>query len=760
MRVFLFSRVIPVALFLIALIPAVAFADADEVKITDIQIAGNSKVEADTIRSKMSLKVGDVFSPSSIRNDVSAIFKMGYFDDVRVDAEGYAGGLRLTFTVVERPIIRSFSFEGNENVETTKLREKVTLTPYSVFNPGLLAQNVESVRLYYQGEGYFTAKITPVVVKLNDKEVKVIFLAEEGTKVRIDDIVFTGNENISSRKLRKAMSTKEYNILWSWLLDTGTYKLYDFSMDLEKIKSLYYNDGYIQVSIGEPDISLDEKKDEMDITVPIQEGFQFSYGKLDVSGNAVFTSEELLAAVKAKPGDVMNRDQLRQDVVTLTDMYGAKGYAFATISPVINPNVETKLVDVTFMVEESQLIYVNRVEITGNSVTRDRVIRRELPFFEGDVYDTSGLKKSSDKLKNLDYFEDVVITPDRVPDTDKVNLRVSVKEKSTGSFSIGGGYSTVDKMMAIGELKQRNLFGRGQELNFRGQFGSRRHNFTIGFMEPWLFDRPVSLSIEAFNETREDTTAGYTSKTIGGSIGLGRRFMEYWNVSGTYSYSDVKYSDVTAEAIAAHPAGAFDDTTISKVGVSVARDTRDNYMSPTTGSKNTLYGEFASSALGGSKSYYKAVADTVWYFPFYWETVFSLHGRTGVVFGLNGDDPPISELFYLGGISTIRGYDWGKVGPVSATGEALGGNRHLLFNAEYMFPLVPTIKLNGVAFFDAGNSYGSGQDLDFSSLRYTTGGGFRWMSPMGLIRLEYGKVLDNKDPEQTGKWEFSIGTMF
>jgi len=755
------KRLVAVILFILLALPFTASGQTDDTaKITDIQVKGNSKVEAETIRSRMSLQVGDVFSPSAVRNDVTALFKMGFFDDVQVEAEGFQGGLRLIFTVVERPIVRSFAFEGNDNIEAAKLREKLTLTPYSVFNPSLVAQNVEILKLYYQGEGYFNVRITPVVVKLNDKEDKVIFLVEEGDKVRIDDIEFAGNENMSSRKLRKAMTTKEYNMLWSWLLDTGAYKLYEFDNDLERIKALYFNNGYIQMSVGEPDVVLDEKDNELDITIPIHEGVQFAYGKLDVSGNSVFASEELLDNVKAKTGDIMNREQLRQDVIKLTGLYGTKGYAFANVSPIINPDVDTRTVDVTFQVEESDLIHVNRIEISGNASTKDKVIRREVPFFEGDIYDTSGLKKGSDRLKNLDFFEDMTITPERVPDTNEVNLRVNVKEKSTGSFSIGGGYSTVDRLMAIGEIKQRNLFGNGQELNFRGQWGSRRHNFTLGFVEPWLFDRPISLGVEAFNENKEETTIGYSTKSVGGSLTLGRRFWDYWSISGTYSYANVKFYDVGASAIAAYGQEEFDDKTISKIGMSVARDSRDNYMFPAGGSKSSIFGEVASSYLGSSDSYYRVVGDSVYYFPFYWDTVFSLHGRAGIIYGFNGDTPPVSELFYLGGINTIRGYDWGEVGPKAADGQILGGNKHLLFNAEYTFPLLTAIKLYGVTFFDAGDSYGYSHKFDLGSLRYSAGGGFRWMSPMGLVRLEYGKVLDNKDPNQTGKWEFSIGTMF
>ncbi len=756
-----------------AVLPFASFAGPDDtVKITDIVIKGNSKVEADTIKSKMSTKVGGTFSPSGVRNDINAIYKMGYFDDVQVEAEGYAGGLRLTYTVVERPIIRSFTFEGNENIEVSKLREKVNLTPYSVYNPSLVSDNVNALELYYQGEGYFTAKVLPVIVRLSDKEVKVIFRIEEGAKVRIDDIEIVGNENISSRKIRKVMTTKEYYPIWSWIMSTGTYKLYDFAMDMERIKGLYFNNGYIQASVGEPEVVLDEENNELDITISINEGPQFTISGVNTEGNEVLDEAALLENVESAPGEVMNRDLLKDDVVRLTDRYGTMGYAFANITPILKPDVENRTVDITLQVDEGEKIFVNRIGVTGNSKTRDNVIRRELPFVEGEKYDTSGLRKSKERLKNLDYFEDVDVVTERVPDSNEVNLDVKVKEKSTGSISVGGGYSTVDRLMAIGEIKQRNLFGRGQELSFRAQWGSRRHNFSLSFTEPWLMGKPVALGLEAYNEERNQAI-GFTMKSVGGSVSLGRRFLDYWSLTGSYSYTDYKYDDVSDELILANPEGSFDDQTISKIGLGLSRDSRDNYMMPHGGSRNSLYAEWSGDAIGSDRSYYKAIADSVWYFPLFWDTVFSLHGRAGVVYEYGGSEVPPSDLFYVGGINTIRGYDWGSVGPkvkVSVTDpntgittvedQVSGGYKELIFNAEYTFPLVSQIQLYGVVFFDAGDAYGHGGNVDFSSFRYSAGGGFRWMSPMGLIRLEYGKVLDNIDPEQTGKWEFSIGTMF
>jgi outer membrane protein insertion porin family len=386
------------------------------------------------------------------------------------------------------------------------------------------------------------------------------------------------------------------------------------------------------------------------------------------------------------------------------------------------------------------------------------VIRRELKLTEGEIYDTSSIKKSYERLKNLDFFEDMEIVPERKARENTVDLDVKVKEKSTGSFSIGGGYSTVDRLVALGEVTQNNFLGLGEMVKFKGEFGARRQNFVLSFMEPWLLDMPVSLRLDLIKEER--VYNGYSKKSTGGTISLGRRFWDYYGTTVSYSYTNERYFDVSA-AILALPGFAESANlhTTGKVGFNFYRDSRDNYIDPRRGSNHSVYAEYAGTALGGQNAYYKAIGDTTWYFPFYWDTAFSLHGRIGYSEGLQGRDLPLYERFYVGGIGTVRGFDFGAAGP-RVNGEAIGGNKELIFNAEYMFPLVPAIKLRGVAFFDAGNAFGSGEKIDPGRLRYSTGAGIRWISPMGLIRLEYGFVLNRKEGEKPGKLEFTMGSMF
>ena len=470
----------------------------------------------------------------------------------------------------------------------------------------------------------------------------------------------------------------------------------------------------------------------------------------------------------------MNRDQLKDDVVAITDMYGSKGYAFASVSPIIKPDVSKRLVDVTFDISEGDQIFINRINITGNVKTRDKVIRRELPFDEGDIYNTTSLKQTYERLRNLNFFEDVQIIPER-KGKDKVNLDVNVKEKSTGSFSIGGGYSTIDRLVGIGEITQNNFLGLGEMVKFKGEFGARRQNFVLSFLEPWLLNRPVSLRLDLFKEERYYT--GYAERSLGASVSLGRRFWDYWGITGSYSWADETYFDVI-DSINTDPFFLQSEQfkTTGKIGLNFYRDSRDNYLDPRRGSNNSIYAEYAGTALGGDNAFYKVIGDSTWYFPFYFDTDFSLHGRIGYANGLQGRPLPLDERFFVGGMGTVRGLDWGTAGPrfpvtkpdrvtgaastVSLLGDPKGGNKEVVFNAEYTFPLFNAVKLRGVVFSDAGHAYDEGEGINLSKLSYTAGAGVRWASPMGLIRLEYGFVLNRKEDQRAGKWEFSMGSMF
>jgi outer membrane protein insertion porin family len=445
-------------------------------------------------------------------------------------------------------------------------------------------------------------------------------------------------------------------------------------------------------------------------------------------------------------------------VAIITDMYGERGYAFANVMPDIRPDEAAQNVDITFIIEKGEKVRVRRINIGGNEKTRDKVIRREIRLSEQDYLNTSALRRSSQRINNLNYFENVEIVPDIVS-KDMVDLNVRVKEKPTGAFSLGGGYSSVYGVVGMVDVTEGNLFGRGELLKVKGEFGELRTSYDVTFKEPWFMDTPTSVTLNLFDTVRSFDT--YNINSRGGNIGVGRSFGEYWSSGITYGIQNITVSGSPPESI------KEGTSTTGSITTSVTRDTRDNYWDPRSGNKNNLSVEYADRFLGGDNILVKYIADTTWYYPLMLDTAVMFHGRYGIGKGLRGDDLPANEKFYVGGIYTVRGFDYGRATTKSTVsdgdtvfGDLLGADKELIINIEYIIPLVKEARINGVLFYDAGSGFGKNDSIALSDLRTSAGGGFRWLSPIGPLRLEWGYNLDPRAGERQGIWEFSIGTLF
>lgn len=728
--------------------------EEEVINVKVIEVKGNKKIEESTIRAKLVIKVGDAFSPARIKEDIKNLYKLGYFEDIKVSTEGYEGGLKLTFLVVEKPIVRDVQFDGNKKLETDKLREKITIPPNSLLNQQLIADNSEKLRQYYEEEGYYHVEILPIVKTVTRDEAVVTYQIKEGSKVTLGKVEFEGNKALGARKIRKVMSTQEW-WLFSWFDQSGVYKKDYLQYDLENIKALYHNNGYIFVQVGEPRVSFNKDKTKVYVKIPIQEGDQYKIGTMKFKGNTLYAEKELQARLKQKSGDVYSREKMSKDITAVTDLYGEKGRAFVNVVPVVDTDTQKKTVALTLDVDEGEEVSIGRINISGNVKTRDKVIRREIRLDEGDKYNSSKLRRSQERLRNLNYFETVDIAQNRQPGKPAIDLDVKVKEKPTGYLSVGGGYSSVDKMVAMGEISQGNLFGRGEVLKFKGEFGSRRTSYNLKFVEPWLMDKEISSGFNLYKDSRENQS--YTRSSTGGNIFIGKTLGEYWSHGASYTYEKVKLDEISPDA-SQWIKDQEGNKTNSSIGYHIGRDSRDNNLAPTSGSRNGIALEFAG--LGGDYKFYKAVGDSSWYFPVIWDTTIHLRGKVGYVGGYSGESIPIGERFFAGGINSLRGFRYGYVGPKDPnTGDYVGGTKELIMNAEYIFPLVPESKLKGVVFFDAGNVYGSGENFA-SDLRYDAGAGIRWLSPVGPLRLEWGYNLDSKEGERKSVLEFTIGSYF
>jgi outer membrane protein insertion porin family len=720
--------------------------------VNKIEIRGLKRIEEGAVKSKISQKTGEPLSQEKISEDIKSIFTMGYFDDVRVEVETFEGGVKLIYVVKEKPTIIKIDFQGNEKVEDSKLKEKITLSPGSIADTVLIQDNASRLKKFYEEEGYLLANVVPVIKKVSENEVTLTYQIDEGKKIRIDEIKITGNKNISSSKIRKAMETKKWWI-FSFLTSSGYYKKDRMEQDVSRIQNLYFDNGYIKAVIDEPEISVDQENREMTISINVSEGAQYKISSVGVSGNTVYSDAVIKNKLSIEPGEVFSKKRLEKDIGEISDLYTQNGYALVSVTPDLVPDDKDDTVKVVLNIDEGGKYEIGRIEISGNTRTRDKVIRREIRVDEGETYDSTKLKRSYERINNLNYFETVEFLPKPKYEEKVVDLEVKVKERPTGFLSVGGGYSSIDKFIATADLTQGNLFGRGQYLKLKGELGGRSSLYEISFRDPWLFDRPISLSTGIYKTTRE--YIDYDKDAFGVYLGLGKSLSEYWRGDISYNFEKAKISNISDDAslIIRDQEGT---KTTSSITPKFIRDSRDNYLDPSRGSRNVF--SFTFAGIGGSNAFIKGTIDSGWYFPV-GPTTFMVRGRFGYATGIFGEELPLYERFYVGGIYTIRGLGWGDAGPRDeATGDPIGGTEELIFNTEFIFPILTEIKLKGVVFFDAGNSY---DDFDeFGTLRYTTGTGIRWISPIGPIRIEWGYNLDQKPDESSNKFEFAFGSFF
>jgi len=741
---------IVLVLFVFVLSGAVQAAELPVVRA--IEIRGLKRIEESALKNRITQKTGEVISQDRTSEDIKTIFKMGYFEDVRAEIDPFEGGIKLIFVIREKPTIVRIEFQGNKEYEDSKLQEKISLSAGAIADAVLIQDTVAKLRTFYEEEGYWLSRIVPVIKRINPDEVSLTFQIEEGKQVKIRDIHFEGSRVFAEDQLKKVIETRE-RWLFSFLTGSGYYKKDRMDVDIEKLRDFYFNNGFIKAVIGDPVVRLTDDREGMTIRIPVSEGEQFRISSLEFSGNTVFDSDTLRKRLTLQPDTPFSKETLRKDVFSISELYSENGYAIVTITPDLIPDEGKKLVKVLLRIAEGEKYRIGRIEIAGNIKTRDKVIRREVRLDEGDEFNSALLRRSYERINNLNFFDNVELTPKPRPDEKLLDLDIKVKERPTGFLSVGGGYSSVDRFIAMVDLTQGNLFGRGQFIKFRGELGGRSTLYEVSFREPWFLDTPISFTTNVYKTTRQ--YIAYDKKATGFGVSFGKSFSEYWRGDIGYNIETATIYDVTDDAPKLIKEQRGTNIT-SSISPSIVRDSRNNFLDPTKGSKNAIY--FTYAGLGGTNYFFKSVAESAWYFPVR-SSAFLLRGRFGYGTGIWGKELPLYERFYVGGINSVRGLGFGDAGPRDAdTGDVIGGTEELLFNAEYIFPLVAEARLKGVIFFDAGNAYDSFKD--FGTLRYTTGAGFRWISPIGPIRLEWGYNLDPKPGESRSRFEFTFGTFF
>ncbi|MCL4477256.1 MAG: outer membrane protein assembly factor BamA [Nitrospirae bacterium] len=719
--------------------------------VNSIEVKGLKRIEEVAVKAKITQKIGEQLSNEKISEDIKNIFKMGYFDDVKTEIETLEGGIKVIYIVKEKPTVIRVEFQGNNEIKDDKLKEKTTITVGAIADTTLIQDNAGKLQLFYEEEGYWLAKIVPVINKVSESEVYLTYQIDEGKKVKIRNISIVGNKVISAGKIRGAMKTSAWKI-YSFITSSGYYKKDTMNADLEAIKDLYFNNGFIKAVVSDPEIQLTPDKKGMSITIHVSEGDQYKISAVNLTGNKAFPEKELRKLISSAPGKVFSKEVLRKDIAAVTDLYTQNGYALANVFPEIVPEDAKKQLALTYKVEEGDIYRVGRIEISGNTKTRDKVIRREVRMDEGDIFNSALLKRSYERINNLNFFDAVDMAPKPRYEEKRLDIDIKVKEKATGFLSVGGGYSSVDKLIGMVDITQGNLFGRGQYLKLRGELGGRTSFYQLSFKDPWFMDKPISFTTDIYRTTKY--YIDYSKKAIGFGFGFGKELSEYWGATLSYNIEKATIYNVsdTASSIITEQLGT---KVTSSVSPSITRDSRDNYLDPSRGSRNSVYFTFAG--LGGDNAFIKGLADSAWFFPV-GSTTIALRGRLGYAKGVFNKALPLYERFCVGGIYTVRGLGYCQAGPKDDKGELIGGTKELIFNAEYIFPIFSELRLKGVVFADAGNAYDAAEPI--GKLRYTTGGGFRWISPLGPIRIEWGYNIRKKEGESSSKIEFTFGSFF
>lgn len=741
-------------LFLLLLLWTVPLWAADEYQVADIEVAGNRRVKTDSILSVLPLHKGQTVTPLQIDEAIQAIYKLGRFSDVTAQVDTRDGVQILTFQVVERPLVRTVQFEGNKELNAERLRGVVTLKVPDIYDPYEVQKSVAAIKAEYVKDGYYAAEITPDSQINTDNEALVTFRINEGNLVRIKDIRFEGNTVFSEREMRAVMDIKE-KWMFSWLTGRGNYDETLLEQDLERVVDLYFNKGYIRVKVRKPVISLVDDRRNMLILIQIDEGEQFRIGKIDAIGELIDSKEVLLGLLDLRAGDVFSRELLRKGVGKISDLYADKGYAYVNVAPLTRVDDTAKSIDLALEIEQGPQVSVERINISGNTKTRDKVIRREMKVVEGELFNASALKRSKARINNLGYFEAVDVTTSDGSDRNHVNVDVNVKERSTGTFSVGAGYSSVEGFVAQGSVTQENFLGRGWKLNLAGSIGGESTTYQISLTDPYFLDKNLTLGFELYKTEREWTD--FSRRATGGALKLGMPvFDEYSRTLFIYRYEQKEIFDIDDHA-SADIREEEGRSTISSIASTFTRDTTDYRLDPSKG--GVFEGSWELAGLGGTEKYSKYILDYRHFWPAAFGTVLSAHGQFGYLQSIGGEKAPLDERFYLGGINTLRGFDTREVGPRDENGDFTGATKETFFNFEWIFPLAKDMGLKGVTFLDVGNAWGNNENF-FEEWRYSVGAGIRWLSPLGPLRVEWGYNIDPQPWEDRSRVDFMIGRFF
>jgi len=736
-------------------------------RIVNLDFVGLSQARETFARSQIASVEGTLYSVSQVNEDIKKLYETGAFQDIFIEKREIAGGLRLIFHVTEKGTIRGIVFRGNDKIKEKDLLNALTIRDFNLLDEKRIAESIQAIRKLYEDKGYYLVEISHEIQPYDTEknELELIFKIEENRGVKVKRISFVGNKVFKDRKLAHELKTKVGNIL-GFLTGAGKIKDEKLEADVQLLNIFYLTRGYLKAKIGKPQITLTRNKDALYITFPVFEGPQYKVGRVGIGGEILTTEEELLSKIKLKTGEIYNKLDEETDRQYLEILYGDQAYAFARIEPVVTLNDETLTADTMYSIEKGPKVWLEKIEITGNDVTRDKVIRREIQIAENSPYNKSAIDLSRIRLLQLGYFEDVNFSIPRGTRDDTVVLKIAVKEKNTGTFSIGAGFSSLESFIFTASVQKDNFFGLGIRGSVAANISKLRQEFQLGITDRYFLDTHWIFSGAAYRYTSA-LNYDFDQKAFGGSLSFGREVFPFFDVNLGYQIEDVEITNFSSRVPAFFQETASGLT--SSLQAVLSYDRRDNRVLTTKGAYNSVTLGYAGQGLGGDNDFWKVEAETRWFFKLPAKSIFKVRGFFGYVNSTDDKTVPLFERYFLGGINSLRGFDLNTIGPKlhipsSATGAdsdfVFGGTRKVMVNSELEVPIYDPAGIRSVIFFDAGQAFSENENISILKLRANYGFGLRWNSPFGPLRFEWGFPINRKPGESFSVFNFSIGQSF
>lgn len=752
---------------LIALIYLVCLSPAWAIEpfvVKDIRVEGIQRTEAGTVFSYLPVKVGDTMDDQQAAAAIRALYATGFFKDVSLEVEQGV----LIVLVRERPSIASIEVNGIKDFPKDQLKENMKhagLAEARIFDKGALDKATQEMKLQYVARGKYGVSVTTTVTELERNRVGVVFNVVEGEVSKIKQINLVGNHAYKEDELLGMMklSTPDW---MSWFSKDDQYSKQKLSADMETMRSFYMDSGFLEFNINSTQVSITPDKKDIYITINITEGAKYTVSKVGVAGNTLIPKEEVEKLIQIKAGDTFSRKALTETSKKISQRLGEEGYAFANVNAIPELDKEKHQVAFNFMVDPGQRVYVRRINVAGNDKTRDEVIRREFRQIEGAWFDAEKIKKSKHRVDRLDFFSEVNIeTPPVQGSTDQMDVNVSVKEKSTGTLSLGGGYTQGEGITLTASVKQANLFGSGN--HFETQINTSKVNqvYSFSYTNPYFTDEGVSRGFNVYKRNSDTTSTAinqYSTQTYGAGVNFGVPVGEDQSINYGLSYEDTQLGFlVTPTGRLLNYTNIFGLHTRNLVGtIGWNRDSRDSAIYTTDGTVQRAYAEAAMPAF--DMRYFKLNYEHQRYFPVSSNFTLLLNGEAGIAGGYSNKPLPFFKNFYAGGFGSVRGYENSSLGPRDINNQVLGGRKRVVGNAELMMP-VPGFKDKSVrlsGFVDAGAVFDSGEIPGSTGMRYSTGVTATWVSPMGPISFSYGIPINEKALDKVQRFQFTMGNMF